>query len=118
MSQINFENLIVERPDLLNAFGSLAAWLEDRPNVRFIEVPRIARELNYVPAEELIQALQILVEHHLAYRQFQVKSPEGDLTGEEYYCYSDIPQTLQDRFARNTFDRDEGTVTAGFVIER
>jgi hypothetical protein len=116
MSQINFDLLIAERPDLLNAFGSLETWLNARPQVRFVELPRVARELGYVPEEELVQVLQVLVEHDLAKRQYQVESPDGDLTGATFSSYSAVPARLKDRFERYEFDRDEGRIIPGFVF--
>jgi hypothetical protein len=117
MSQINFANLISERPDLALAWGNLAEWLQQRPNVRFIDVDRVATELPFLPADELAAAFEELAARHLAERVFRVEDPRGVQTPAEFHSVSDIPEYLTDTWGRDTFPVREGRILPGFRLQ-
>lgn len=117
MSSINFENLITERPALAEAFAAIFVWLKDHPNVRFVEIRRVAKAFPQVSPFELVEAFDLMVQKNMAKMVFQIEDPNGDLTGEWFKNVRDIPDKPRNRM-NHRFSREEGKVVSGFELQK
>jgi hypothetical protein len=117
MSQINFESLANELPELQPAWLRLEAWFDRNKRVKFIDIRRLAREIPEVDGEELALALQELVRHHFLQQIYRVETPDGKLLDDEFTSVSEIPDSMPYHFHADHFQTQEGDIIPGFRWE-
>lgn len=113
MSQINFDALVDEHPELKQALRALKAWMESHRNVHII-IPRILiREVSELDPEALARALRVLTSEGLLQQVYKVVTPNGVLAEGEFEDPTKIPSRLPDRRERY-FDTDDADVVPVF----
>lgn len=98
MSQINFDALVSEHPEIKHALRKLEDWMRTRASVRIIDPKTLAKEVQGVDPVSLASALMLLVNAGVLRRVYKVLTPSGVLTDDEYDDPRQIPPTLADRF--------------------
>lgn len=117
MSQVNFDALANEHPELRQALRVLQVWMEKNRNIHLI-VPRILyREISKVEPEikpeTLARALRVLTREGLLQQVYKVVTPNGVLAEGEFDDPTQIPSRLPDR-REKYFDTDDSDVIPVF----
>ncbi len=95
MSQITFENLINERPDLEIPLRAIGDWREQNSSLPSIDPRRVARA-SKVTYEQLARAFVFLCEKGIIQLRFRFESPEGALLGDNYETPDAVPWSYPD----------------------
>ena len=111
MSQINFDALAREHPELRIALKRLGIWLKEHPDP--IIIPS---KISGVEAYALASALMLLAKSGVLHRLYKVKTPSGVYADGVFEDVSEIPERLPDRF-NNYFDTAEADITPVFARE-
>lgn len=111
MSQINFDALAREHPELRKAFKRLGIWLKKHPDQVIIP-----SKIGGVEAFALASALMLLTKNGVLHRLYKVRTPSGVYADGEFEDVSQIPSRLPDRF-NNYFDTADADITPVFARE-
>src|SRR5262245_58207598 len=118
MSRVNFESLAAKRPDLSAIWTCIQEWFHHHPRIKFIELRRLAKSCKGASAEEIADAIELMVEEGLLRRAYRIETPDGNLLDEEYHSLKEIPKQATDLSGPFTFDTfKEGSVVSGFHLE-
>lgn len=118
MSPINFDTMAAKNPEFRRTWFRLSEWFERYPQLKYVDLRRLSRELSDIPTEELALAMQVLVQHGYLRPVYRVESPDGNLIDQDFASPSEIPERMPNRFHSGYFDTSEGDIVPGFRVER
>jgi hypothetical protein len=101
MSQINFDTLLLEKPELSPVWLALREWAESPKHSRYFDPREVVVPLQRqgVPPLKLLLALQELVDRGWLVQVYRAWSPSQRIPiGEEYARPTDVPDHVRGRF--------------------
>jgi hypothetical protein len=117
MSQINFEPIAEQHPELAAVIRAIQNWIVRMVGVKFLELARMARDLPKIPPEQLVLALEALIFHDQLREVFRVRDPNRDLLPDNYDDPTEIPDKLLSRDDGYQFKLADGEIVHGFLLE-
>ncbi len=113
MSQINFEDLANEHPQLRRVLRKIENWMKGHNAAHLINPATLTKEIRGVDTATLALALTLLVEAGMLQRVYKVTTPSGVLAAGEFDDPTAIPPKLPDRF-EHYFDTAESDIIPVF----
>lgn len=96
MSQINFESVRRDHPSLAEALDGVEAWIEDHPDVLFLETDRLSRDLSHISAWDFSRALYVLANGGALRLKYRIRASDGALLDQIYSDVREIPEGVSD----------------------
>jgi len=117
MSQINFESLTRERPDLDAVWAFLRSWLSAHPEVIAISIERLARAAESPPASRLAEGLEILCRGGFLREVYRVKDLDHTFLAGEYDSPDKVPDRVLDRLNEDYVDTSERDIVPVYRLK-